>query len=136
MSFPQNCVSQNISIKLSLKKSLPRLIARDIHGLLPLLTLVVFVDYKLEHEDQLAWSSSSSNNINNHEDEELGLEKVRPDCLEAKKQQSCAICIPDCLHLLHGHCIRPWLDKSLSCPLCRWATIVELLKLWDKSMYF
>ncbi|KAK9914481.1 hypothetical protein M0R45_038258 [Rubus argutus] len=94
---------------------------RDIDRLLPLLTLVVFVEYAtvrllrlpsspppppspinslefevsadvlLEHQYLLSLSSSSSNNINNHEDEEMGLEKERPDSLEAKKQQSCLL---------------------------------------------
>ncbi|XP_040365944.1 uncharacterized protein LOC121050341 [Rosa chinensis] len=65
--------------------------------------------------------------------EEEGLEKVGPDSLEAKKQESCPICMDDfeekedaapiarlpCLHVFHRHCILCWLHRNPLCPLCR-----------------
>ncbi|XP_062015378.1 uncharacterized protein LOC133731945 [Rosa rugosa] len=67
-----------------------------------------------------------------------GLERVRVDSLEeANRHTTCAICTEDldhfegidndeqmiirlpCLHLYHGDCIVPWLERCLDCPLCR-----------------
>ncbi|KAL6184367.1 hypothetical protein ACLB2K_045769 [Fragaria x ananassa] len=68
------------------------------------------------------------------DNEEEGLEIVGPDSLEAKKQESCPICMDDfeekedaapiarllsCFHVFHRHCILRWLHRNPLCPLCQ-----------------
>ncbi|CAA7033580.1 unnamed protein product [Microthlaspi erraticum] len=56
---------------------------------------------------------------------------------EMEEEETCAICkedlfstgdhfshLPNCSHRFHVDCIMPWLETSLTCPLCR--TVVEL----------
>ena len=58
---------------------------------------------------------------------------VRP--VEARRDKECLICRCEfgtqpvtalaCAHLFHVHCVVPWFRRSLTCPLCRHAHIVE-----------
>ncbi|KAL6176617.1 hypothetical protein ACLB2K_053250 [Fragaria x ananassa] len=78
------------------------------------------------------------------DNEEEGLEIVGPDSLEAKKQESCPICMDDfeekedaapiarllsCFHVFHRHCILRWLHRIPLCPLCRCPSLHKKRKL-------
>lgn len=39
-------------------------------------------------------------------------------CLEDYKEGDELMRLP-CLHLFHAHCVKPWLQKSYTCPVCQ-----------------
>ena len=43
-------------------------------------------------------------------------------CLETMKELDSVLCLQDCCHLFHTHCIMSWTRQCKSCPLCRKVT--------------
>ena len=51
-----------------------------------------------------------------------------PICYETIDEVCINIELPGCKHQFHRGCINAWLEKNLSCPLCKVNVRMELLK--------
>lgn len=45
-------------------------------------------------------------------------------CLEDMKDGELCRCLPQCNHIFHETCVKPWLIKNRSCPICRLPLLV------------
>ncbi|KAE8688966.1 hypothetical protein F3Y22_tig00110946pilonHSYRG00104 [Hibiscus syriacus] len=96
------------------------------------LIIVKFGVFKMNYDTYHDYSSDDDGEI----DEEIGFVPASKSSIEALEKVldlgsefECAICLDEgkikakrmpCGHAFHGRCIEKWLEKSHSCPLCRY----------------
>ena len=88
-------------------------------------------NYAIYLQESSSEHNMSSIDINNEDNsfrlDSIILENVDKLCSEKKK---CTVCLEDfensdkvinltCLHMFHSECIRKWLRKNNSCPICK-----------------